>query len=250
MGHTINDAVGRQAQFNRALLAVHYLAAIAFSVKAIAGVIVNVSGLAIIGALAGIIVSDITIFYLVNSWQARELVGEQKTWSYILYALSMGDVFSGAVAASVGWGGAYYAWGMWAMLAMIFVCYVVIAVGVSPIAIADEREKLSDLEAAQAEHGAMIAERRNRASAKLLKAREAEAVREARWRTMHTFYNSLMMRPQSWGSRRQISRKAKIAFATLLGEIDDTDVSRQLPSAAAVREVVIEPSGDGHGSFR
>lgn len=248
MSHqSVAAAIGPQSQFNRALYLVHILFAVAFSIKAVAGVMLNVSGLAVIGALAGIVISDITIYLVVNSWQNRELVGAQKGWSYVIYGLAMGDVFFGAIAASVGWGMAYYAWGMWAFLIGVFVCYVVVAVVVNPAVQADEAEKMSNLRVAQAEHHSTIEDRRNRADAKLLKAREAAAIRQARWATLETFYNALMAKPLRIDNRARISRRAGGAFKTLLREVDAVDVSRQLPaiSPAPAREVVVEPSGDG-----
>jgi hypothetical protein len=250
MSQSVAAAIGPQSQFNKALKWVHILFAVAFSVKALAGVFMNVSGLAVIGALAGIVISDITVYLVVNSWQKRELVGAQKGWSYMLYALAMGDVFFGAIAASVGWGGAYYAWGMWAFLVGVFVCYVVVAVVVNPAAQADEAEKMSNLRVAQAEHHSTIEERRNRADAKLLKAREAAAIRQARWSTLETFFSALTSKPLRADNRIRISRRAGKAWQKMLGEVDAVDVSRQLPTGAATRprEIVLEPSGDGMGA--
>ena len=246
---TVASAIGPQTSFTRAVWWVHVLFAVAFSIKAIAGVLINVSGLSIIGALAGIIISDITIYLLITSWQGRELVGAQRSWSFALYGLAMMDVFIGAIAGNVAWANAmYYSWGLWALLCCIFVCYVVIAVVVSPAAQADEEEKMSNLRAAQADHKSIIAERRNRSDAKLLKAHEAAAVRQARWSTMETFYGMLQSKPLRWNNRRQLNKKAGRSFQTLLAEVDAIDISRQLPASTPAREVVLEPSGDGLAS--
>lgn len=245
---SVAAAIGPQSSFNQAVWWVHILFAVAFSIKSVAGVFMNVTGFSIVGAIAGIIISDITIYLLITSWQKRELVGEQKSWSYALYALAMGDVFLGAIAGNVGWANAmYYSWGMWAMLVGVFVCYVMVAVIVNPAAQADESEKMSNLRMAQAEHESAIADRRNRSDAKLLKAREVSAIRMARWSTMERFYDALAARPNSQINRWRIGRKAGAKFAGILDEIDGVDVSRHLPANASqpAREILVEPSGDG-----
>lgn len=253
----VSAAIGPQKQFNSAIHIVHVLFVVAFSVKAVFGVITNVPGLAMIGGLAGIIISDITIYRLVQSWQGREFVASQKAWSYVLYALAMTDVFGGAVAPAIGMGDAYYGWGMWLLLAGVFTVYVIIAVVVSPAAQADEAEKMSTLQLALAEHRTMIAERRGRADAKLLKAREADAIRQTRWATMEAFYEALMRKPARIGNRLRIGRTAGRAFQDLMGELNTISVVPQLGAASKVTdkapEIVLTAGGDGQGqpaSFR
>lgn len=253
----VSAAIGPQKQFNSAIHIVHVLFVVAFSVKAVFGVWSNVPGIAVVGGLAGIIISDITIYRLVQAWQGREFVEAQKAWSYVLYALAMTDVFGGAVAPAIGMGDAYYGWGMWALLAGVFTVYVIIAVVVSPAAQADEAEKMSSLKLALAEHRTMIAERRGRADAKMLKAMEADSIRHTRWASMSAFYTALMAKPQRTWNRVKISRSAGRAFRELMTEVDTISLVPQLGAASKATdkapEIVISAGGDGQGqpaSFR
>jgi len=81
---------------------VHYLFIISSTILNVIGAVSYSSGLSVIPNITGIIISDITILYVIHSWKNLQYKGRQNEVSLLLYSMALIDIWLGLIAKGGG----------------------------------------------------------------------------------------------------------------------------------------------------
>lgn len=227
--------------------AVHVLFLVTSVFKGIAGSFMFAEGLNIIPSLTGVVISAMTVWFVIKGWEAHRFTDTSLTVSIFLYGVAMLDEWGNMMAVGIGGGFArgYFGWGLACSIVVLLSLWVTLALFNEEYKEARENIGMSRRESRAARKIQMqiILDRIADKEEKLLKKNLARVGRRAMLMGQH---GAIMRRLNSWKVSRKLKKSAEIEVNLLLNQLDiHTDPSKKVTTSSVHWAL----SGDGAPSL-